>query len=184
MSSEMVEFCVSLAIGLSCLILALNLWRQAMILWVRERAFEIRADLFDAAVERDCLDDEAYRAMRQQINGLLRWVDDFTGVRMLVLFTFFWLRGNPPATAAIPTDDSAMAGPVREARHRLGKLIGALAFTSICGLLFFGIALAVAPIKRLSSRMFFAHVARLGTDDEYARNERSWGFGRHRPSFR
>lgn len=172
MAADTLAVAFSLAGSLVGLLLALELWHRTIVLRVREEAFRIRADLFDVALTSDCFDDEAYRHVRQRINGFLRLVDDLTGLRILAFLVSVAVVRDKPNTSIPALDKSPIRETVLLADRKLGRLVRLQTFMGTpSGLLLMSLLFAIGQLRRVF-RAVIAHLVRLGGDDDYARQER------------
>lgn len=172
MAADTLAVAVSLTGSLVGLLLALELWHRTIVLRVREEAFCIRADLFDVALTNDCFDDDAYRHVRQRINGFLRLVDDLTGLRILAVLVDVAVVRDKPNTSIPALDRSPIREAVLLADRELGRLVRVQTFVGTpSGFLLMSLLFAIGQLRRVF-RVLIAHIVRLGGDDDYARQER------------
>jgi len=174
MSVEILQFAFSLFVALAALLFSLEVWHRAIVICSRERIFAVRASLFDVAADADCFHDEAYKYMRQQLNGFLRWADEATGVRvfMLVLYVALFQR---PTNLHIPgLSESPIKDAVERAQADLNQTLKRhILLASPSGIVLVA-ALHMTFRAKRALRTLMAHNARMGTDDDYARQERNW----------
>ena len=62
-------------------------WVKVRVVCLRQHIYDIRDDLFDYAAGHDCLDDEAYRETRKQLNAIAVGADLITIPVILYMLT-------------------------------------------------------------------------------------------------
>lgn len=154
--SEAIEV-LRIGIGAIALwILYFHFWSDYKLDAFRQRLFDLRAALFDFALSSGLsFDDPAYGKLRERINRLIRWADQFTGVHFLLLLIAL------PKDAPVPKphrewlealetiNDPETRKRLREFENRLAAIMVRRVFFTPFGVPFLVILTFCFIIKRL-----------------------------------
>jgi len=174
METESFRLGLGFAAAFVSLVVALKLWRLAIVQWAREEGFALRADLFDSAAAKNAFDDPAYQRMRLVINGFLRWTEHVNGISVAFLLVRLVFFGYRPRLEIEGIEGSPMKADIEAAQLRLNRIIlNHVRFGSVSGVF---LVLMLRASGRLNAfiRFAFEHSKRMGDDDQFAKSERRW----------
>ncbi len=170
LSTDLLETGVSVFVAFCALMLALRAWRLSTATWYRQALFVARADLFDAAVEKDALDDPAYREMESAINGLLLWLDEIDGCSVARLLMNLRHRNLP----GWDHSSGLLEREIETAKQRVRRALLAHLWTStFSGCFLMSVLWMMRSVNRLVASVI-AYSLKRSYDQEHGRRPNRW----------